>query len=94
MVALFFCYAGIFGSYFSELYPARIRSLGAGFCFNVGRGISAFAPFVLGALATRYGLGIGISLCAVGFAFAGLFTILLARTPVGLHDTQQSAVTG
>lgn len=81
VVALFFCYAGIFGSYFSELYPARIRSLGAGFCFNVGRGISALAPFVLGIIAARYGLGVSVALCAVGFLFAALFTVLLARSP-------------
>jgi len=91
VVALFFCYAGIFGSYFSELYPARIRSLGAGFCFNVGRGISALAPFVLGIVATRYSLGVSVALCAVGFLFAALFTLLLARSPKPALASQEEA---
>jgi MFS family permease len=81
LVALFFAYAGPFGAYFPALYPTRVRSLGAGFCFNVGRGIAAFAPFVLGTLAARYGLATSIGLCAVGFLLAGLVMLALPETP-------------
>jgi MFS family permease len=83
LVALFFAYAGPFGAYFPALYPTRVRSLGAGFCFNVGRGIAAFAPFVLGTLAARYGLATAIGLCAVGFLLAGLVMLALPETPPG-----------
>ncbi|ANB77814.1 MFS transporter (plasmid) [Paraburkholderia phytofirmans OLGA172] len=79
VTALFFSFTGIFGAYFAELYPARIRSLGAGFCFNVGRGLSAFAPFALGAVAAKSSLATGIALCGFGFGLAGVFTALLAR---------------
>ncbi|MFO1402419.1 MAG: MFS transporter [Steroidobacteraceae bacterium] len=77
LLALFFAYAGPFGAYFPELYPTRVRSLGSGFCFNVGRGIAAFAPFALGALATRYSLSTAIALSAVGFLCAGLVMLAL-----------------
>ncbi len=80
VVAIFFSYAGPFGSYFAELFPARVRSLGAGFCFNVGRGIAAFAPFALGALASHYSLSTGIALCAIGFAAAGIIMLFLPET--------------
>ncbi|WP_109482352.1 MFS transporter [Paraburkholderia sp. C35] len=80
VMALFFSFSGIFGSYFAEIYPLRVRSLGAGFCFNVGRGLSAFAPFVLGALASRTSLATSIALCGAGFALAAVFTIALAVT--------------
>ncbi|MDJ0932478.1 hypothetical protein [Breoghania sp.] len=41
--ALFMAFVGLMGSYYGELYPVRIRTTGSGFCFNVGRGVSAFA---------------------------------------------------
>ncbi|MGA9918863.1 Sugar phosphate permease [Burkholderia sp. GAS332] len=80
VMALFFSFSGIFGSYFAEIYPLRVRSLGAGFCFNVGRGLSAFAPFVLGAIAAKTNLSTSIALCGAGFALAAVFTVALAIT--------------
>jgi hypothetical protein len=45
---------GIFGSftfYLPELFPTRLRSTGAGFCYNIGRIIAAGGVFVVGAVA-------------------------------------------
>jgi MFS family permease len=64
LFAFFAAFTGIFGAYLGELFPTRVRATGAGFCFNVGRGVSAFAPLVLGALATGAGLGAGLLVCA------------------------------
>ena len=36
--------------YFPELYPTRLRSTGAGFCFNMGRLATAAAFFIFGAV--------------------------------------------
>ena len=47
---------GGYAVYFPELFPTRLRSTGTGFCYNVARFISAFAPMLLGGLATAYGL--------------------------------------
>jgi MFS family permease len=80
LMALFFSYAGIFGSYFAKLYPAHVRSLGSGFCFDVGRGVSAFSPFLLGFLATQYSLAVGIALCGGSFALAGVMMLFLPET--------------
>lgn len=52
---LFFC-AGLFTSgiysgytiYFPELFPTHVRATGAGFCYNVGRVISAPGPVIMG----------------------------------------------
>jgi MFS family permease len=46
-----FCVLSIFGGYaiyFPELFPTRLRSTGTSFCYNVGRIIAAFGPFILG----------------------------------------------
>jgi MFS family permease len=80
LFAFFAAFTGLFGSYIGELFPTRIRTTGAGFCFNVGRGVSAFAPFGLAALATVTGLSGGLLVCAAFFAAAGLLTFLLPRT--------------
>ena len=78
--AFFISFAGLFGSYFAELYPTRVRTLGAGFCFNVGRGLSAFAPFLMGHIAAKYSLEVGIGLCAVFFFFGAITMLLLPET--------------
>jgi hypothetical protein len=67
------------GAYFPRVYPARVRSLGAGFCFNIGRGMSAFAPFALGGLASVWGLSTMIALCGAGFLCAAGAMAFLPR---------------
>jgi MFS family permease len=45
---------GVFGSfpfYLPELYPTRLRSTGSGFCYNIGRVITAAGVFAVGAIA-------------------------------------------
>ncbi len=61
--------SGIFssvGAYLSELYPTPMRGTGQGFCYNFGRGIGALAPWIIGALSRRLGLGEAIGLFAAG----------------------------
>jgi MFS family permease len=44
---------GIFGSftfYLPELFPTRLRSTGAGFCYNIGRILAAVGVFAVGAV--------------------------------------------
>jgi MFS family permease len=45
---------GIFGSfsyYLPELFPIRLRTTGAGFCYNIGRIVAAVGPFLVGSIA-------------------------------------------
>lgn len=78
LLGVFFAFTGAFGAYFPALYPTRLRSLGAGFCFDVGRGLAALAPYALGSLATSIGLSRSIALCALGFLGAA---VVIARMP-------------
>jgi MFS family permease len=78
--AFFMAFVGLMGSYYGELFPTRIRTTGSGFCFNVGRGVSAFVPFIMGGLATVYGLQTSILLCAIPFLIAGIATAFLPST--------------
>jgi len=66
---------GLFGAYFAELFPEKIRAMGGGFAFNVGRGFGAVVtPFTIGVMAKTYGLGFGIGACSLVF-FAGVITL-------------------
>lgn len=82
-LGLFFAFTAVFGSYFPELYPTRVRSTGAGFCFNMGRGIAAFAPFALGQMATTLGLATSMGLCSIAFALAGLTMLFMPEVDHG-----------
>ncbi|MFD4669566.1 MFS transporter [Lentzea sp. NPDC058450] len=77
LFAFFAAYAGIFGAYLGELFPTRVRTTGAGFCFNIGRGVSAFAPLTLGALAAGSGFGAGLLVCAGFMACAAIVMTFL-----------------
>ena len=64
--------AGIFsgmGPIFTELFPTSVRATGQGFCYNFGRGLAAFFPFLVGWLSSTLSLGQAIGIFA-GFAYA------------------------
>ncbi|RON51968.1 MFS transporter [Pseudomonas frederiksbergensis] len=87
--AFFIAFVGLFGSYFAELYPTHLRASGAGFCFNVGRGISAFAPLLLGSVAVSVGFSISIGFCGALFLLAAAVISLLPQD-VDLHWAYQN----
>jgi MFS family permease len=77
---------GIFGAftfYLPELFPARLRATGAGFCYNIGRVLAAGGPFVVGALSAAAG---GSSAAIVRILFwlgvVPLFAALVARLSI------------
>ncbi len=48
-----FAQLSVFGGYaiyFPELFPTRLRSTGTSMCYNIGRYVSAFGPFLQGYL--------------------------------------------
>ena len=73
----FFTGSAIVGS---ELFPTPIRATALGISYNAARGISAFAPFIIGALGERKGLASAFLACAAAFALAALTTLRLPET--------------
>lgn len=69
-----------FSALASELFPTEVRATAMGLSYNIGRGLSAFAPFIVGALATRYGLGSAFFLQAAAFFVAALLALALPET--------------
>jgi MFS family permease len=70
-----------FGTITAEIYPTGVRASAQGFTYNVGRGLSALAPFTIGALAKGHGLAWAFYLTAGFFLFS-------AVTALGLPETK------
>lgn len=64
----------------SEIFPGEIRAAAMGLSYNLGRGLSAFAPFAVGAIATRFGFVPGFLLLSGAFLTAALLALLLPET--------------
>jgi MFS family permease len=73
----FFTGSGIIGS---ELFPTPIRATALGLSYNAARGLSAFAPFAIGAIGQAHGLAWGFWACAFAFACAGVSAFWVPET--------------
>ncbi|OLC88771.1 MAG: MFS transporter [Acidobacteria bacterium 13_1_40CM_4_61_5] len=69
-----------FSAIASEIFPGEIRASAMGLSYNIGRGLSAAAPFAVGALAKQYGLGTALFLPAAAFFLAALLALALPET--------------
>jgi MFS family permease len=69
-----------FGAVSAEIFPTRIRATAQGLTYNIGRGLSAAAPFLVGAIAERTGLGGAFSLTAVAYLAAACLWIWIPET--------------
>jgi sugar phosphate permease len=70
------------GAYFTELFPSRLRGSGQGFSYNLGRGVGALFPTLVGFLSARIDLGHAISL------FAGTAYLLMIVAVLLLPETK------
>lgn len=69
------------GAFFTELFPTRLRGSGQGFSYNVGRGVGALFPTLVGYLSVRLGLGHAISIfTAIAYLAMIIATLLLPET--------------
>lgn len=78
-----FCSSAIFsgfGAYLAELYPGHIRGTGQGFTYNLGRGLGAFFPAVIGYLATTYSVGGAMAFGALAYGLAVAALLWLPET--------------
>jgi MFS family permease len=69
-----------FGAVTAEIFPTAVRATAQGVTYNVGRGLSALAPFTVGALAVHYGLGAAFSITSGAFVLAAVLWIWIPET--------------
>jgi MFS family permease len=79
-----FFLSGIFsgtGAFLAELFPVAVRGSGQGFCYSIGRAISAFCPALIGGLSVHRSLGFGIgTVAAASYGLVVLTACLLPET--------------
>ena len=69
------------GAFFTELFPTSLRGSGQGFAYNLGRGVGALFPTLVGFLSAHMLLGKAIAVCAVAaYLLMGLSVLLLPET--------------
>jgi len=73
-------YFSVFGAMLAELFPTRIRGFAQGLTYNIGRAVSALAPWSIGALADRYGIGSALALTAAFFVAGAVLMLRLPET--------------
>jgi MFS family permease len=69
-----------FGALSAELYPTSIRARAQGFTYNIGRILSAVAPFMVGSLAAARGFGVAFLVTGVAFLLAALMWFWIPET--------------
>jgi MFS family permease len=76
--------SGVFsamGPFFTEHFPTRVRGVGQGFAYNVGRATGALFPMLVGALSAKMALGHAIGLFAgIAYATMAVAAFLLPET--------------
>jgi MFS family permease len=79
-----FFLSGIFsgsGAFLAELFPGAMRGSGQGFCYSIGRAVSAFCPTLIGVWSTHAPLAVGIgAFAAAGYGLVIVAALLLPET--------------
>jgi MFS family permease len=65
------------GAFFTELFPSRLRGSGQGFSYNLGRGVGALFPTLVGFLSVRLSLGKAIAIFAVSAYIVMILAVLM-----------------
>ena len=69
-----------FGAVTAEIYPTSIRATAQGFTYNIGRVVSAAAPWTVGSLAQTHGFAVALSISSVAFLLAALTWVWIPET--------------
>jgi MFS family permease len=76
--------SGVFsamGAFYTEHFPTRVRGVGQGFAYNLGRGTGALFPTLVGYLSAKMALGEAIGIfAAIAYATMAIAAFLLPET--------------
>jgi MFS family permease len=66
-----------FSAIASEMFPTSLRGMAMGFSYNIGRVLSAAAPYLIGAAAQQAGLSYALCITSVAFVIAAVIAMFL-----------------
>ena len=73
------------GSFFSELFPTDMRGSGQGFSYNLGRGVGALFPALVGHFSAHMKLGQAIAMFAASAYLLMVLAVLLLPETKGVN---------
>jgi MFS family permease len=76
------------GAFFTELFPTAMRGSGQGFCYNLGRGVGALFPALVGSWSAHFGMVRAIAIFAAGAYLLMVLSLFL------LPETQNVELNG
>jgi nitrate/nitrite transporter NarK len=69
-----------FGAVVAEIFPTAVRGSALGITYNLGRVVSAVAPFTVGSLAQSRGFSLGFGILSLAFLGSALMWFFLPET--------------
>ena len=79
---------GVNATYMTESFETNIRGTAVGGAYNIGRIGAAIAPWLIGVIATRYSIGLGLIIMGGAYFLTGIIPALFIREK--MYDPQQS----
>jgi MFS family permease len=76
------------GAFFTELFPTSVRGSGQGFAYNLGRGVGALFPALVGYFSAHIQLGKAIAVFAVSAYLLMSLSVLLLPETRGMELTE------
>jgi len=65
----------------SELFPTSLRASAMGFTYNIGRVVSAAAPYLIGSVSQHAGLSYALCITSAAFMLAAMIATRLSQSP-------------
>jgi MFS transporter, AAHS family, cis,cis-muconate transporter len=82
---------GVNATYMTESFETLIRGTAVGGAYNIGRIGAAIAPWLIGVLATKYSIGLGLIIMGSAYFLTGIIPALFIREK--LHDPLLPGIT-
>jgi MFS family permease len=73
-------YFSVFGAMLAELFPVNVRGTAQGLCYNGARSIGGLAPFCIGALSTKYGIGPTLASLSIFYVLGAVTMLFIPET--------------
>jgi MFS family permease len=73
-------YFSLFGALLAELFPTGARASAQGLAYGAARAAAALAPYVIGSLAERHGIGAALALTSAFFVAGAALMLLVPHT--------------
>jgi AAHS family cis,cis-muconate transporter-like MFS transporter len=78
---------GVNATYMTESFETQIRATAVGGAYNIGRIGAAIAPWLIGVIASKYSIGMGLIAMGVAYFITGIIPAIFIREK--MYDPQQ-----